>query len=108
MANNFQRQSLHRKLVYGGLILALFTGTLFYRPFVLESQACNLALRETDQGEVELTGAAVNLTLTGSPGFPLCGLWMLANEKQKRHEWNELRLIVGSITKLQPHFLSVW
>jgi hypothetical protein len=108
MSNNFQRQALTRKLVYGGLILALFTGTLFYRPLVLESQARELALREEDQGEVELTGAAVNLTLTGSRGFALCGLWLLANEKQKKHEWNELRLLVRSITKLQPHFLSVW
>lgn len=108
MAANFQRQSLIRKLIYLGLIVLLFTTTLLYRRAILEPRATNLQMRESDFGEVELASSAVRLTLFGSRGLATCVLWQMAIERQKRHEWNEMELLVNSITKLQPHFVSPW
>jgi hypothetical protein len=108
MANPFRQQSRFRKLVYFGLILALFTGSLVYRRFVIEPEATALQLREQTRGEVDLTSSAVQLSLLGSRGVATTGLWYIAKEKQAKNQWNELELVVRSITKLQPHFAAPW
>src|SRR5262245_20486218 len=108
MASPFQQQSLRRKLVYIGLIVVLFTVSFVFRANFVEAKADELALREQNRGDVELTGSAVRLMLTGSRGLVVCVLWNTAMEKQKRNQWNELELIVRSITKLQPHFIQPW
>src|SRR5262245_56556298 len=108
MASEFQRQSRRRKVIYAGLIVLLFSATLAYRPYVLETQADQLALREQNQGDVDPLGAAVRVSLTGSRGVALCWLWHMAIEKQMRHEWNKLDVLVKSITQLQPHFITPW
>jgi hypothetical protein len=108
MANTFQQQSRQRKLIYGGLVVGLLSVTLFYRPYVLGTQADALTLRELDQGDADLTGSAVRLTLTGSRGLVLCLLWQEATELQKKHEWDELRILVNTIARLEPHFSSIW
>lgn len=81
MANVYQQQSLRRKLIYFGLIVALFAATLVVRKsaFGVESQAQQLQLREEDVGQVELTGSAFRLTLTGSRGLVVCYLWLMAD-----------------------------
>src|ERR1700730_2179079 len=107
MASRFQQQSLWRKLTYFGLIVGLFTATLFVK-FKTYRQADELGIREQNLGDVELTDKALRLTLTGSRGIAVCGLWYAANEKQKKHEWNEVELLVRSLIKLQPHFVSPW
>jgi hypothetical protein len=107
MASPFQQQALYRKLIYTGLIVALFTVSLVYRQYLV-SRANHLALREENRGEVELTGSALRWTLTGSRGAAVCFLWMAAMDKMKRNEWNELELIVDSVAKLQPHFTTPW
>src|SRR5213078_1702295 len=76
--------------------------------FGMEAQAADLELREMDRGEVELTGSALRLSLSGARGAAVCFLWWTAADKQKKHEWNELELIVRSLTKLQPHFITPW
>lgn len=114
MANEFQRQSLRRKLIYVGVILALLCVTVALRSEALvgerslDKQAERLGLREESIGEVDLTGRAVQLMLTGSRGFVICFLWDTAKDKQERHEWNELELLVRSVIKLQPHFITPW
>jgi hypothetical protein len=108
MANPFQQKSRLRKLIYFGLILALFTISLMHRRFFIEPEAMALQLREQASGEVELTSSAVRLTLIGSRGIATAALWYTAREAQKKQQWNELELIVQSITKLQPHFISPW
>ena len=45
---------------------------------------------------------------TGSRGAAVTILWKAAIDKQMKNEWNELELIVRSLTKLQPHFLTPW
>jgi hypothetical protein len=107
-ANRFQQQSLQRKLIYIGLILVFFIGSLFFRKYYVEPQAKELGVREESLGEVELTDKALRLTLTGSRGFAVCGLWAAAIEKQRKHEWNETELLVRSLIKLQPHFVTPW
>lgn len=108
MASSFQQQSHYRKLIYIALIVVLFTVSWGFRRYVVEVQAEELALREQSLGEVDLTGSAVRLTLTGSRGLAVCVLWINAIEKQKKNQWDELELLVNSVTKLQPHFLTPW
>ena len=108
MASSFQQKARQRKVVYLVLILALFTGSLLHRRLVVERQAENLQLREISRGEVELTSSAVRLALTGSRGLATTLLWYTALDKMAKHEWNELELLVGSITKLQPYFITPW
>jgi hypothetical protein len=108
---NFQQQSLFRKLTYFGIILVLFAVTLGIRNFPgygLNDQARELSIRDEDLGEGDLTAQAVRLSLVGSRGITICCLWAAAQDKQKKHQWNELELIVRSLTKLQPHFVAPW
>jgi hypothetical protein len=108
MANPFTQKARQRKFIYTALILVLFTGSLMHRRFVVEPEAERLKLREVVKGEVELTSSAVRLTLTGSRGLAVTFLWAAAIEQQEKHEWNELELLVGAITKLQPYFITPW
>jgi hypothetical protein len=108
MAGSHQQQSLQRKLIYIAMILVIFFGLVFYRPFLVESRAEELKLRDQDVGDVELTGQVVKLALTGMRGFMVTSLWYNANEKQKKNQWNELEVIVRLVTKLQPHYVTPW
>jgi hypothetical protein len=108
---NFQQQSRFRKFVYFGIILVLFAVTLGIRNFPrygLNDQAETLSIRDEDLGEGDLTSQAIRLSLVGSRGITICGLWAAAQDKQAKHKWNELELIVRSLTKLQPHFIAPW
>jgi len=87
MASPLQQQSVQRKLIYLGLIVALFSGAYFWRVAFVEAKANELSLREENRGEVELTGRAVNLLLTGSRGVVVCGLYLSAQEKQKKQQF---------------------
>jgi hypothetical protein len=104
----FQQQVRQRKLLYLGLILVLLTLSVIWRYSVIDGLAERLAVREQSRGEVELTGAVVRLGLTGSRGLATCVLWANAIEKQKKNQWNELEVLVRSLTKLQPHFITPW
>jgi hypothetical protein len=108
MATSFQQQALHRKLIYIGLIVVLFTAALLFRNYVLTPRAEDLALREQNVGTVDLSGYALRLSLTGMRGVASSILWWNAKECQKRNQWDELEILTNSITKLQPHFLTPW
>src|SRR6516225_9998871 len=108
MANPLLQKARQRKMIYFGAIVVLFTLSLIHREFYIKAQATRLQLRETARGEVELTSSAVRLLMTGSRGVAVTMLWYTAMEKQKRNEWNELELVVKSITKLQPYFITPW
>jgi hypothetical protein len=108
MASRFQQQALQRKLIYIFLIVGLFTAALLFRNYVVEPRAEELALREQNVGEVQLSGEAIRLSLTGLRGVASCILWQYAIDCQKKNQWDELRMIVDSITKLQPHFITPW
>ncbi len=108
MANPYQKKVQQRKIAYFVAILVLFSVALWHRRQIVEPMAYNLQLRETARGEVELTSSAVRLLMTGSRGMATTILWSAAIEKQKKHEWNEVELLVSSITKLQPNFITPW
>ena len=108
MANIYQRKSLLRKILYTTAILILFTASIVYRKQLLEPSALQLQLREQSHGEVELSGAALRQLLFGGRAIATTWLWWTVIDKQKKHEFNEVELLVGSITKLQPYFLMPW
>lgn len=108
MANPFSQQVRLRKVIYFALILVLFSFGLMHRKFYIEKRAAELKLREVAKGEVELTSSAVRLSLTGSRGLAVTFLWSAALRQQERHEWNELELVIGAVTKLQPYFITPW
>src|SRR5262245_41530263 len=108
MATPLQQQTRQRKMIYFGAIVVLFTLSLIHREFVVKPQAYRLQLREEAKGDVELTSSAVRLLLIGSRGVAVTMLWYNAMDKQKRNEWHEMELIVKSITKLQPYFITPW
>ena len=108
MGNPFQQKARQRKVIYLGLIVVLFTVSLLHRRLIVERQAENLQLREAVRGEVELTSSFVRLSLTGSRGLATTVLWSMAMDRMMRHEWNELELLVNSISALQPYFITPW
>ncbi|MCS6851782.1 MAG: hypothetical protein NZ700_11510 [Gemmataceae bacterium] len=108
MAHPLQQPAMRRKAIYLGLIVVLFTAAWLVRIHWVEVQAEELGTREQSLGDVELIGSAVRLGLTGSRGLVICSLWLAAEEKKKRHEWNELDLLRTTLTRLQPDFSSPW
>src|SRR5688500_17787541 len=108
MASPFQQQARTRKFLYLGLILVLFTAAFFWRTRVVQATADRMGVREMGRGEVELTESVVRLSLTGLRGVATCVLWNNALEKQKKNQWNELEVVVRSLTKLQPNFITPW
>ena len=121
MASPLQQSSTRRKLAYFALILAIYVlNTFFWRgvaspltrgvplPWTMTAQANELEMREQSQGDPDLVGSTVSLALTGSRGLAVTILWKAAIDRQTKHEWNELELLVRLLTKLQPHFLTPW
>jgi hypothetical protein len=121
MASAFQQSSTRRKVMYLALIVVIYVvNTFFWRgvaspltggvapPWTMTAQANELELREQGQGDPDLVGSTVSLALTGSRGLAITVLWNAAIDRQMRHEWNELELLVRLLTKLQPHFLTPW
>jgi hypothetical protein len=72
------------------------------------SQGRRAELRELEQGDPELAGEAIRLSLVGSRGLVVTYLWNTAIEKQKRNDFHEFELLVRTVTKLQPHFITPW
>src|SRR6516162_52925 len=84
-----QKQSVIRKIMYFGLIVALFTLITFSGQLVsklrggqrsnwtISNQAERLQLSELSQGQADLAGSTVRLTLTGTRGFAICAVWIL-------------------------------
>src|SRR5262245_26885093 len=119
MPSPLQQTSTRRKLFYFALILALyFVNTFLWRgvaspltggvapPWTMTAQANELELREQNQGDPDLVGDTVSLCLTGSRGLAVTILWKAAIDRQMKHEWNELEVVVPLLTKLQPHLLT--
>jgi hypothetical protein len=134
--NPLQKAAVRRKVYYLGAILGLFTLSMFWRGMIpvplsntaragepptalhraadrladrsILSQATRLELRELEQGEPEIMGTAVRLSLLGSRGFAVAALWYAAIDKQKRNDFHEFEVLVKAVTTLQPHFITPW
>jgi len=114
-----QQQTFIRKLSYFGLIVVLFSvmtfsGTLYARlagrpaNWTVTNQGQQLQLTDSGRGEADLAGSTFRLALSGSRGFAIAIIWQVTIDAQKKHEWDEVELLVNTITKLQPHFLTPW
>lgn len=67
-----------------------------------------LDLGESDLGDLDPSGAAMNLALLGLRGVAANILWVKAEEQKNHKDWAELRITTDSIIRLQPHFEKVW
>jgi len=99
---------MNRQIAYLVGMGVLLTVAWLWRDSVVNPNAEKNGLREQDVGNVEVTGRAVELALTGSRGMAVAYLWYEATELQKKNRWNEVELVVRSLTKLQPHFITPW
>ena len=124
--NPLQRAAFRRKAIYFAAIVGLFTLSMVWRGLIpmplsgsvqparwaaahtIEAQAHNLELRELEEGDPEVVGSAMQLSLVGLRGVAVSYLWMTAIDKQKRNDFHEFELLVRYVTKLQPHFITPW
>jgi hypothetical protein len=108
VANPYQQQVFHRKLVYLGVVVGLLAVAWGFRTYAIEPRANELLLLEQTRGDVELLGAAARTALTGTRGFAVCFLWMDAQKQQKKNQWTALERTVKQVTSLQPHLVVPW
>ena len=126
--NDLQQAARTRKLIYLGLIVGLFTLSLFLRGkfalgdaaaaeptaldrvarLTVEGQASNLELSELDMGDPEIAGSAARVSLVGFRGVVITTLWSSAIEKQRRYEYHDFELYARLVTRLQPNFITPW
>jgi hypothetical protein len=98
----------YRKLIYGLLIVALF-GAMFPYANWLNEEKRKKDLGEAAIGQVDTGSFMLKLALLGGArGIAANVLWTRAEELKKEQDWDKMATTVELITKLQPHFLSVW
>jgi hypothetical protein len=97
-----------RKIGYVVVVVYLFTWAFLWRRTVVDATAAEAAVREESRGDVHLNGALIRLSLGGFRGVTTCYLWNLAMDKQMKNQLNELEVVVGWLTELQPHFNTPW
>ncbi|GAC1474639.1 MAG: hypothetical protein NVSMB9_25380 [Isosphaeraceae bacterium] len=98
----------YRKLIYGLLIVALFGGMIPYRMWLNEKKD-RQDLGEAAIGQIDSGSFMLKLALLGGArGIAANVLWTRAEELKREQDWDRMASTVDLITKLQPHFLSVW
>jgi hypothetical protein len=98
----------YRKLIYGLLIVAIF-GAMFPYASWLERVKHDKDLGEATIGQIDTGSFMLKLALLGGArGIAANVLWTRAEELKKEQDWDQMASTVDYITKLQPHFLSVW
>jgi len=97
-----------RKLIYGLLIVAIF-GAMFPYANWLNAEKRRRDLGEAAIGQVDTGSFMLKLALLGGArGIAANVLWTRAEELKREQDWDRMAATVDLITKLQPHFLSVW
>lgn len=98
----------NRQITYAVAILLLFTAILPYT-YWLDRIKARKELGEATLGQIDTGSFMLKLALIGGfRGMAANILWTRAEDLKKAHEWDRLKQTVDLITKLQPHFLSVW
>ena len=98
----------NRQIVYGVAILLIFTLLWPYNEWLNRIKREN-DLGEATIGQIDTGGFVLKLAMIGGMrGIVANALWTKAHEYEKIHEWDKLKATVDFITKLQPHFLSIW
>jgi hypothetical protein len=109
--------SQQRKFVYlGGLLLLLIPIIALGMPAdrdgqnagYIARQRAELDLGESNLGDLDPTGSAMNLVLLGLRGVAANILWVQAEEQKNHKNWAQMRATTESIVRLQPHYIKVW
>ncbi|MGE5755765.1 MAG: hypothetical protein ACM35G_08630, partial [Planctomycetaceae bacterium] len=98
----------NRKIIYALAIVALF-GAMFPYTSWLGEEKKRKDLGEAAIGRVDTGSFMLKLALLGGArGVAANVLWTRAEELKRAQDWDRMKATVDLITKLQPHFLSVW
>lgn len=109
--------SQQRKLTYfGGMLLLLIPIIWLGTPSgrtpgsggTIARLREQLDMGESDLGELDPSGSAMNFALLGLRGVAANILWMQADEQKNHKDWPAMRTTTESIIRLQPHFVKVW
>lgn len=115
--------SAQRKLVYaGGIIILLIPIYLLGEPASkrgpdddegsgggqLSVMRSEYELGDSNLGDVDPSGATMNLVLVGLRGIAVNVLNMEALENQKTKNWAQMKANLESVILLQPHYIKVW
>jgi hypothetical protein len=65
-------------------------------------------LSETQLGEIDPAGTTIKLATLGMRGVAANVLWEKANNYKMKKDWTNLSATLNQITRLEPHFVSVW
>ncbi|SIO14062.1 hypothetical protein SAMN05444166_2666 [Singulisphaera sp. GP187] len=102
------RSNLSRKIIYGLIIVAILGAMIPYTDW-LKGVKKNKDLGEAAIGQVDTGSFMLKLALLGGArGIAANVLWTRAEELKREHDWDRMKATIDLITKLQPHFLSVW
>jgi hypothetical protein len=102
------RTNQTRKIIYCVLIVALLGGMLPYSIWLTDVKR-RKDLGEAAIGQVDTGSFMLKLALLGGArGIAANVLWTRAEELKREQDWDRMASTVDLITKLQPHFLSVW
>ena len=97
-----------RKLAYGLAIVVIFGAMIPYTNW-LNREKTRLDLGEAAIGQIDTGSFMLKLALLGGArGIAANVLWTKAEELKREQDWDSMATTVDFITKLQPHFLSVW
>jgi len=104
----YSHPGFRKKLVYGAIIVVLFCSMLPYGIWLTEVKRTH-DLGEAAIGQIDTGSFLMKLFLLGGfRGIYADYQWNLAEQYKKEHDWDRLAQTVDMITKLQPHFLSIW
>ncbi len=98
----------NRKLIFGLIIVAIFGAMVPYTEWLYNVKQSR-DLGEAAIGQVDTGSFMLKLALLGGArGIAANVLWTRAEELKREQDWDQMKATVDLITKLQPHFLSVW
>lgn len=116
------RRSFVRKIVYLVAIAVLLV-PLFWlsQPATIGTKAskgspggqlaklrAQYGLTETQLGEIDPTTETIELATFGMRGVAANLLWEKANRYKMKKDWTNLSATLQQLSKLEPHFISVW
>ncbi|APW63436.1 hypothetical protein [Paludisphaera borealis] len=97
-----------KKIIYG-LVIVLIFGSMYPYTKWLDQEKKDRDLGEAAIGQIDTGSFMMKLFLLGGfRGIVANYLWIQAEDHKKNHDWDRLKATVDLITKLQPHFLSIW
>jgi hypothetical protein len=100
--------NLRKKITYLVIMVVIF-GVMYPYSQWLTKVKSDRDLGEAAIGQIDTGSFMMKLFLLGGfRGIVADLLWIRAEEQKKDHDWDRLKTTVELITKLQPHFLSIW